>query len=132
MHPALIPLIFMAFSITAFAQDHDESTTTETLSRKAILRGLVAQDHGEVTAIEPSSRADGSVVIGYSSGAALVCHGSQGCTELGGTPSTPVELIAVSMSGTSELIWLTYRQGAIYQCTNSQCRKFTVIDALQE
>jgi hypothetical protein len=122
---------FFAFTVAAFAQDQGESSTTEPPNRKALLKELVVQDRGEVTAIESSSKEDGSVVIGYVSGTVLICYGNQGCKEFGGTPSAPVEQIAVSKSGASEIIWVTYRQGALYRCANNQCSKFIWHDAYQ-
>jgi hypothetical protein len=124
MRPAALSLIVFAFTVSALAQDPSGADTTEPDSRKTLLRELVAQDRGEVTAIEPSSKEDGSVVIGYASGAVLVCDDNQSCRKLGGTPSVSVEHIAVSKNGASEIIWVTYRQGALYQCANSQCGKF--------
>ena len=132
MRPAALSFIVFAFTVSALAQDPSEVATTDPNSRKALIRALVAQDHGEVTAIEPSTKEDGSVVIGYASGAVLICDDNQSCKKLGGTPSVSVEHIAVSRNGASEIIWVTYRQGALYQCANNQCGKFMQHDKLQE
>ena len=85
---------------------------------------MVARDRGEITAIEPLSKEGGGVIIGYSSGALLNCYGDQSCQEFAGTPNTAVEHIAISNRGASEIIWVTYRQGALYQCANYHCKKF--------
>ena len=132
MRPAALSSIFIAFTVAALAQDPSAAATTEPENRKTLIRELVAQDRGEVTAIEPSSKEDGSVVIGYSSGAVLICNGNQSCRKFGGTPSVSVEHIAVSRDGASEIIWVTYRQGALYQCANNQCGKFMWTDKPQE
>ena len=132
MRLAALSFIFFVFTVSALAQDTSGVANTEPTSREALLRQLVAQDHGEVTAIEPSSKEDGSVVIGYASGAVLICDDNQSCRKFGGTPSVSVEHIAVSRNGASEIIWVTYRQGALYQCANNQCGKFTWHDKQQE
>ena len=132
MRAAALSFIVFAFTASALAQDQSGAATTEPNSRKALLRELVAQDHGEVTAIEPSSKEDGSVVIGYASGAVLICDDNESCKKFGGTPSVSVEHIAVSKKGASEIIWVTYRQRALYQCANNQCRKFMWHDKQQE
>jgi hypothetical protein len=84
---------------------------------------LIPHDRGEITAIEPSSREDGGAIIGYSSGMVLSCNSSQDCRDFDGTPSVSVEQIAVSKHGESQIIWITYRQGALYHCVNSSCNK---------
>lgn len=125
-------IILFAFTIAAFAQDQGEATPAEPPSRKALLKELAAQDHGEVTAIEPSSKEDGSVIIGYTSGTVLACRGNHVCRKFGGTPNAPVEQIAVSKSEASEIIWVTYGQGALYRCADNLCKKFTWPDTHQE
>jgi hypothetical protein len=132
MRPAALSFIFFAFTVAALAQDPSGAATTEPNSRKALIRELVAQEHGEVTAIEPSSKEDGSVVIGYASGAVLICDDNLSCRKFAGTPSVSVEHIAVSRNGASEIIWVTYRQGALYQCVNNECGKFVWHDKQQE
>ena len=132
MRLAALSFIFFVFTVSALAQDTSGVANTEPTSREALLRQLVAQDHGEVTAIEPSSKEDGSVVIGYASGAVLICDGNQSCRKFGGTPSVSVEHIAASRNGVSEVIWVTYRQGALYQCANYQCGKFIWHDEQQK
>ena len=122
MRRAVLSLIIIASSAAALAQDRGEPTTTEPSSREALLKGMIARERGEITAIEPSSKE--GVIIGYSSGAVLNCYGEQSCKEFDGTPSTAVEHIAVSDHGASEIIWVTYRQGALYQCAINRCRKF--------
>ena len=123
MYRATVSLILCFFAVGAFAQSQGDPTTTESDRRKALLKEFVVQDRGEVTIIEPSSRDDGSVVIGYASGAVLICYDNQSCKEFGSTPNTAVEKIAVSKKGVSEIIWVTYRQGAIYRCAGDLCTK---------
>jgi hypothetical protein len=132
MRPAALFFIVFAFTVSALAQDPSGAATTDSNGRKALIRELVAQDHGEITALEPSSKEYGSVVIGYASGAVLICHDNQSCRKFGGTPSVSVEHIAVSRNGVSEIIWVSYRQGALYQCANNQCGKFMWHDKQQE
>ena len=123
MYRATVSLILYFFAVGAFAQSQGNTATAESERRKALLKEFVVQDRGEITIIEPSSRDDGSVVIGYASGAVLICHDNQNCKEFGSTPNTPVEQIAVAKNGASEIIWVTYRQGAIYRCAGDLCTK---------
>jgi hypothetical protein len=132
MRATALSFFIFAFTVSALAQDPSGVAATDNNSRKTLIRELVAQDHGEITAIEPSSKEDGSVVIGYASGAVLICDDSQSCRRFGGTPNVSVEHIAVSRNGASEIIWVTYRQGALYQCANNQCGKFMWTDKPQE
>lgn len=124
MHHAVLWSIIFAFSAAAMAQDFKGTSNQNPSSRESLLKQMVAQDHGEITAIEPLSKEGGGVIIGYSSGAVLNCYGDQSCQEFAGTPSAAVEHIAVSNRGASEIIWVTYRQGALYQCVNFRCEKF--------
>jgi hypothetical protein len=121
---AALTFILFAFGVVALAQDREEAVTVQSSSRAALLKEMVARDRGEITALEPSLKDGGGVIIGYSSGAVLNCFGSQSCRELEGTPSTVVEHLAVSRQGDSEIIWVTYRHGAVYQCVNNYCNKF--------
>jgi hypothetical protein len=91
--------------------------------RKARIRELVAQEQGEITALEPSRTGDGSVLVGYSSGAVLRCDDEGRCTEYAGTPNIPVEGIAASPLAGSEVVWVAYGQGALYRCVDSQYQK---------
>ena len=120
----VLSIILIALCAVTFAQDQEESSPTPSSNRKTLLRELVAQDRGEITAIEPSSKEDGSVIIGYSSGVVLICKSDQDCREFDGTPNVSVEHIAVSKRGAYEIIWVTYRQGALYQCEDNSCIKF--------
>ena len=129
MRPAALLFIAFVFSVATLAQDSGESTSAESASREDLLKELVVQDRGEVTVLEPSSKENGGAVIGYASGAVLVCSGSQRCTEFGGTPNIPVQRIAASRQGASEVVWVSYRQGALYRCANNQCGKFAWKDA---
>ena len=111
--------ILIAVSSVSFSQDR-ETTSSE---REALLKKLVAQNSGEITAIEPSSMQDGSVIVGFSSGTVLICSRTQDCQQFANTPSVAVEQLAVSKQGTTEVVWVTYRQGALYQCTQMRCEK---------
>ncbi|MEH6593441.1 MAG: hypothetical protein V7746_24455 [Halioglobus sp.] len=124
MRSTILWFIIFASSAVTLAQDREEATTMEPSSREALLKGMVMRDRGEITALEPSSQEGGSVIIGYSSGAVLNCYGNQSCKEFNGTPNMAVEHIAVSSRGASEIIWVTYRHGAIYQCAIKNCSKF--------
>ena len=123
MYRTTLLLVFCFLAVGASAQDQSGSTTTESQRRKALLREFAVQERGDITAVEPSSRDDGSVVIGYTSGSVLICYGDQNCREFGGTPNAPVEQIAVSKNEDSEIIWVSYRQGAIYRCAKDLCTK---------
>lgn len=132
MSPKALSFLFLVFTISAFAQDQSGAIKDESQSRAMLLKKMVAQDRGEITAMEPSTKEDGGVVIGYASGAVVTCDSDMRCREFGDTPSVPVEQLTVSKNGASEIIWVTYRYGALYQCVNSQCGKFMQHDALQE
>jgi hypothetical protein len=123
MHATALSFFILLFSATAFAQEQGESSSTEASSRKALLQEMVKQDRGDITAMEASTKEDGSVILGYTSGAVSICNENQPCTEFAGTPSVPVLQIVASRKGASEIIWVSYRQGAIYRCTNSRCSK---------
>ena len=101
------------------------STGTETTEeRKARLRELVSRESGEITVLERSTLGSGAVFVGYSSGTVMHCSPSEpGCVELVGTPSTAVQDIVASPQGASEVIWVSYAQGALYRCVETQCRK---------
>ena len=113
----------LIFSATAHSQEQGEPSSPETSSRKALLQEMVKQDRGDIAVMEASTKEDGSVILGYTSGAVSICSERQSCTVFAGTPSVPVQGKAASRNGTSEIIWVSYRQGAIYRCTNSQCSK---------
>ena len=108
---------------TALASDSVKGATGAP-TREALLKAAVARDRGEITAMEPSSREGGGVIIGHSSGAVLNCYGDDHCREFFGTPNTVVEHIAVSRRGASEIVWVSYPQGALYRCSGNQCEKF--------
>ncbi len=131
MRPAALSSIIFAFTVAALAQDQSGAATAEPKSRNTLIRELVAQDRGAITAMEPSSKEGQGVVIGYSSGAIFNCHGKHSCKEFRGTPNTAVENIAISKRGKSEVIWVSYGQGALYQCVDNRCNKF-VWDIMQD
>ena len=107
----------------ALAQNTSESSAKAASDRDARIRQLVAQDRGDITSIEPSSTQNGGVIVGYSSGAVISCKADQTCNEFTGTPNVAVEQLAVSRQGASEIVWVSYRQGALYQCTDGSCQK---------
>jgi hypothetical protein len=107
------------------AQEPDSGTLSrEELIRQELLKDAVAKSRGEITAMEPLLTQGRGVIIGYSSGAVLNCSGDRDCVEFGGTPSSPVEHIAISKRASQDVAWVAYGQGALYQCTRNQCRKF--------
>lgn len=123
MRRLLITLFILASgSSTALAGDNVKPTATKAPTREALLKAAVARDRGEITAMEPSSGE--GVIIGHSSGAVLNCYGDHSCKEFFGTPNAAVEHIAVSRQGTSEVVWVSYPQGALYQCISNHCEKF--------
>ena len=125
MRPIGFMLLVLASGVgTALAGDSGKAAPTATPTREALLKAAVARDRGDVTAMEPASAEGQGVIIGYSSGAVLNCHGEHSCREFFGTPNAAVEHIAVSRQGTSEVVWVSYPQGAIYQCIGYQCEKF--------
>jgi hypothetical protein len=124
MRRSVLSFIILAYSTTALAQDHVEATTTQASNRKALLKAAVARDRGEISAMEPSSEEGQGVIIGYSSGTVLNCYSNHSCKEFSGTPNTAVEHIAVSKREKSEVIWVSYPQGALYQCISNSCSKF--------
>ena len=123
---SFILISLFVFCSASFAQDSEKSLQTTSSEREAMLRDLVAQNSGEITAIEPSSKQDGGVIVGFSSGAVFSCSRSKDCHKFGNTPSVSVENLAVSKQGTTEVVWVTYRQGALYQCTERRCQKVTM------
>ena len=124
MTRSVLSIILIALCAVAFAQDHGESSPTPSSNRKTLLRDFAAQNRGDITAIEPSSKDDGGVIVGYSSGVVAKCMSDQDCRVFDGTPNVSVEHIAVSKRGVDEIIWVTYRQGALYRCEDNSCIKF--------
>ncbi len=115
----LLYVSLMAAAVApAFAQD------AASPGRDALLKAAVARDRGSITALEAFGDAGQSVVVGYASGAVLVCQGENNCTEFGGTSNTAVEHLAVSGNGASAVVWASYAQGALYRCSKATCRKF--------
>lgn len=118
MRNSLYALLMTTAITPSFAQD------TAAPNRDALLKAAVARDRGSITALEAFEDAGQSVVVGYASGAVLVCQGERSCTEFGGTPNTAVEHLAVSGNGAAAVIWASYPQGALYRCSKATCRKF--------
>ena len=125
----LLSIALTALSNFALAQNTSESSAPAPADRDAIIRQLVAQDRGDITAIEPSSTQSGEVIVGYSSGAVISCKADQTCSEFTGTPNVAVEQLAVSRQIASEIVWVSYRQGALYQCTDGSCQKVALQNA---
>lgn len=92
--------------------------------RDELLKAAVNRDRGTISVLEPASAAGRGIYVGYSSGTVLNCYGSNRCKELSDTPSTPVQGIAVSRRGDTEVVWVSYRQGALYQCIDGVCSRF--------
>jgi hypothetical protein len=115
--------ILIAVSSVSFSQDREKPAQTTSSEREALLKKLVAQNSGEITAIEASSMQDGSVIVGFSSGTVLICSRTKDCHQFANTPSVAVEQLAVSKQGTTVVVWVTYRQGALYQCIERRCEK---------
>ena len=124
-----LSVVLITLSHLVLAQKAAESSATAPSDRDAIIRQLVAQDRGDITAIEPSSTQSGAVIVGYSSGAVIICKADQTCDEFTGTPNVAVEQLAVSRQGASEIVWVSYRQGALYQCTDGSCQKVALQNA---
>ena len=122
-HVFLIALI-VASGATAVAQDRAVGSETEASSRATLLKKAVAQDRGDITAMEPSASDEGGVIVGYSSGVVLHCYRDQTCREFDGTPGVPVEHIAVSRTGGLAVSWVAYRHGVLYRCADYECRQF--------
>jgi len=105
-------------------------TTASEDSRKALIKSALGRERGAITAIEPSTRDEGGVILGYSSGAVIYCHGENRCRPFEQTPdaavSTPVTAIAVSGRGSAEVAWVAYPNAVLYQCSNFICRQFDV------
>lgn len=120
----LLYLIALIATLPAFAQDQGTDRIADTPDREALLRAAVSRDRGEITAMEPLPREGQGVIVGYSSGAVLNCHGESSCREFGGTPNAAVGHLAVSKDGASEVIWVAYPHGALYRCSLSRCDKF--------
>ena len=123
MKRALNTALLLAVPVLWAASVRADAAPQSAEDRKARIRELVAQEQGAITALEPSRAGSGSVLVGYSSGAVLRCGGEGRCDEYAGTPNIPVEAIAVSRRGTSEIVWIAYGQGALYSCADLQCRK---------
>ena len=131
MRSALLFLI-MVFPASSLAQEsaHTEGTPDrETLLKAAVdrdtlLKAAVSRDRGRVTAMEAFGDPGNGVAVGYSSGAVLNCRGENMCVEYGGTPTAPVEHLAVSGQAGSEVIWVAHGQGSLYRCVGRSCSRF--------
>jgi hypothetical protein len=131
MRYALLFLI-MVFPASSLAQDstHAEATPDRdtllktAVNRDALLKAAVSRDRGRVTAMEAFGAPGNGVAVGYSSGAVLNCRGENQCVEYSGTPSAPVEHLAVSGQEGSEVIWVAYGQGSLYRCVGRICSRF--------
>lgn len=112
----LVPASFA----TAELQDKEVSPDDR---RRARIQELVRQEKGEVTAMEASARDDGSVFVGFASGSVVHCPATGACDEFAGTPNVAVQHIAVARDGASQVVWVAYRQGALYRCRDRDCEK---------
>lgn len=130
MRPFFI-LALLAVSAAAGAQQAGSSASED--SRKALIKSALGRERGAITAMEPSTRDEGGVILGYSSGAVIYCHGEFRCRAFEQTPdaavSTPVTAISVSGRGSAEVAWVAYPNAVLYQCSNFICREFDVPDA---
>ena len=108
----------------AVAQDVQDQPTREELIRKSLLKEAVSLDSGEVTAMEPLPGDSQGVIIGYSSGKVLHCYGEKSCVVFQNTPGSAVRTIAISTRKNKPIIWVSYGQGALYQCIESACERF--------
>ncbi len=116
--------LLLILALPCFAQSGGSNQSSGTPDRDALLKAAVARDRGEITALEPLSGDGAGIAVGYSSGAVLNCFSDQSCREFGGTPNTAVQAIAVSRRGNAEILWVSYSQGALYQCRQARCTKF--------
>lgn len=125
----ILAAALIALSQPLFAQTQDYSR--DAAKREALLKEFVAQDRGDITTLEPSTLDNGDVYIGYEMGALWVCRADLSCKEFAGTPKAPVRRIAASRNGNTEIVWVAYRQGALYRCEKSVCTKSTTGDSRQ-
>ncbi len=129
-------LALLAASAAASGQTDSAKTAGTTAgedSRKALIKSALGRERGAITSMEPSTRDEGGVILGYSSGAVVYCHGEYRCRPFEQTPdaavSTPVTAISVSGRGSAEVVWVAYPNAVLYQCSNFVCRQFDVPDA---
>ncbi len=112
-----------ALLLLASAGTVSVAQTGDAPSREELLKAAVSRERGDVAAMEASGRDGGGVYIGHASGAVLNCVGADTCTEFGGTPKLAIRRMAVSTEGRREILWVSYRHGAIYRCVDRQCTK---------
>ncbi len=124
MRHILLSFIIVVCSTTALAQDPAGAGATDASKREALLKAAVARDRGDISVMEPVPGDGRGVVLGYSSGAVLQCYGNHSCIEFSGTPNLAVEHIAISKREKSEIVWVSYPQGALYRCVGDACSKF--------
>ena len=124
MRNFLACLILATASVSAHARDSQKTSSSASPNREALLKAAVNRDRGEITAMEPSSVEGQGVFLGYSSGTVLNCYAENTCKEYHGTPNASVGNIAISRRGKSEVLWVSYPQGALYQCTAGACKRF--------
>jgi hypothetical protein len=124
MRRVLLSLTIAVLPSLSPAQETETFSGADLPSREARLKAAVARDRGEITALEPMPESVQGVIVGYSSGAVLHCHGEDRCTEYAGTPNAAVRHLAVAAGSASTVVWAAYPQGALYQCTGGRCEKF--------
>lgn len=128
MRHALLFSIIVAVSASAFAQDTPSANTSASKdARDAVIKGALARDRGEITAMEALNGDGKGVLLGYSSGAVVNCHGDGKCRAFDGTPRSAitgaVSGISVSSRGGQEIVWVAYPHGIIYRCADYVCRE---------
>jgi hypothetical protein len=121
-------LLLLALAPLAHAQTPgDESPAAQKLDRDALIKRALAGERGEITTMEPSSSNGKGVIIGYSSGAVVHCHGDKDCRAFDGTPGSTlvggVTAIAVSQRDNREIVWVAYPHGVLYRCADYFCRE---------
>jgi hypothetical protein len=78
--------------------------------------GVHAAEHGAVTKIA-AVNSQSAAFVGFASGAVLFCSRLSGCTELDGTPSSPVTSLDALGEGGNIKAWVGYENGTLYYCT---------------
>lgn len=131
MRNVLLFSIIVAATASAFAQDTPSANTSASKdARDAVIKSALARDRGEITAMEALNGDGKGVMLGYSSGAVVNCHGEGNCRAFDGTPSSAiigaVSGISVSSRGGQEVVWVAYPHGIIYRCADYVCREIVL------
>jgi hypothetical protein len=128
MRNILLFSIIVAASASTLAQDTPPANTSASKdARDAVIKGALARDRGGITAMEALNGDGKGVILGYSSGAVVNCHGEGNCRVFDGTPRSAitgaVSGISVSTHGGKEIVWVGYPHGIIYRCADYVCRE---------